>query len=380
MANNLTGLIKPIYASLDMLSREMVGMIPSVSISGKAEMAALNQEITYSITEDDADPYDIVPAAQPPALLDSDYGTGAMKITKVQGKRFYWTGDDEARLDSGVLTELQNNKILANMRKLVNKIEADLAGLYVHASRAYGTAGTTPFVTAGDWTDLARVLQILKDNGAPQTDLRLVLNTSAGANLLGNQSRVDLIGTDNPLLRGIIENRMNFQIRESAQIISHTKGTGTGYLVNNASGIAVAATDVAIDTGSGTVLAGDIVNFADAGTWNYVVGTGVAAAGTIAINKPGVRQAIVDGKAMTIGNSYAANMAFSQSAIHLLSRLPLLPTSGDVAVDEMMVADPVSGIQFRVAMYKGYHANQIEISTAWGVKAVKPEHITLLLG
>lgn len=380
MANTLTGLIQPIYASVDMLSREMVGMIPSVTVNGEAEMAALNQDITYPIVEDDVSPYDVTPAATPPALLDSSYGTGTMKITKVRAKRFYWTGDDEARVNSGVLTELQNNKILAAMRKLVNEIEADLAGLYVYASRAYGTAGTTPFATAGDWTELANVLKILKDNGAPTTDLRLVLNTAAGANLLGKQSRVDLIGTDNPLVRGIIENRMNFQIRESAQIISHAKGAGTGYLVNNASGITVAATDVAIDTGSGTVLAGDIVNFADAGTWNYVVGTGVAAAGTIALNKPGVRQAIVDGKAMTIGNHYAANMAFSQSAIHLLSRLPKVPTDGDVAVDEMMVSDPVSGIQFRVAMYKGYHANQIEISTAWGVKAVKPEHIALLLG
>ena len=74
------------------------------------------------------------------------------------------------------------------------------------------------------------------------------------------------------------------------------------------------------------------------------------------------------------------SMAFDRSAIHLLARLPKLPTGGDAAVDEYIMVDPLSGLPFRIALYKGYHANQIAISCAWGVKAVKPPNIALLLG
>jgi hypothetical protein len=73
-------------------------------------------------------------------------------------------------------------------------------------------------------------------------------------------------------------------------------------------------------------------------------------------------------------------MCFDRSAIHLLARLPKLPSGGDQADDEYIMVDPISGIPFRIALYRGYMANQIAIQVAWGVKAVKPEHIAILLG
>ena len=81
-----------------------------------------------------------------------------------------------------------------------------------------------------------------------------------------------------------------------------------------------------------------------------------------------------------MGSAYAANLAFDRSAIHLLARLPKSPEGGDVAQDEYIMVDAISGIPFRIALYKGYYANQIEVSVAWGVKAVKSEHIAILLG
>jgi len=377
MANTLTGLIQYIYDSVDHVSREMVGMIPAVYKNSKADMVAKNQDITYDIVPA-ASAYDVTPSSSIPALDATTVGTGTMAIDKARAVKFHWTGEDEAAIGREAKAGIQNNKFAQAFRTLSGEMEGDLSGLYVHASRAYGTAGTTPFATAGDFSDAAEVAKILKDNGAPESDLQLVINTDAGAKILGKQSQVHMVGSDDPLRRGVLLDIANMQIRESAKIKSHTKGTGSLYVTSGAT--AEGVTDIALITGSGTVLAGDVATFAADGANKYIVGTGIAAPGTISLNEPGARVTIPDANALTVGASYAANMAFSRDAIHLLTRLPKMPEGGDAADDIMIVQDPVSGIFFQVAMYRAYRAVLIEVAVAWGVKAAKSEHIALLLG
>jgi len=266
------------------------------------------------------------------------------------------------------------------MRTLANEIEADmLTELYQNASRAYGTAGTTPFGTNFD--EVANIRQILVDNGCPVDQLTMVMNTTAGTSLrnLAQLQKANEAGSASLLRQGVLLDLQGIALKESAGVQSHTKGTGTGYLVNNGAGILAGGTAIATDTGSGTVLAGDIVTFAADSANKYVVNTALSG-GSFAIGDNGAQVAIADNNAITVGGSYAANVAFRRTAAELVIRPPAVPDGGDLADDAMIVQDPWSGLTFEIRVYNGYRKRMFEVAAAWGVKAWKPEHIAVLLG
>lgn len=382
MANTLTGLIPFIYDTVDVVSREQVGLIPSVYKNATAEQVAKDQNITYDVVPA-ATAYDVTPSNSIPALDSTTVGTGTMTINKSRAVKFHWTGEDETAIGRDAKQAISNNKFSQAFRTLANEMEDDLAALYAASSRAYGTAGTTPFGTAGVFTDASFVRKLLVDNGAPETDLKLVVNTAAGANIRGYQSQAQMMAQSGTLRQGVLYDVHGFEIRESAKIKSHTKGTGASGTISNA-GHALGATDLALTAiGTGTIVAGDVLTFAG-DTNKYVVTTGdtnISDGGTITIGAPGLQVAMSAAtQAITWTANYSANMAFSRSAIHLLTRLPKMPEGGDIADDVIIVQDPVSGIFFQVALYRAYRSVLIEVAVAWGVKAAKPEHMHLLLG
>ena len=126
------------------------------------------------------------------------------------------------------------------------------------------------------------------------------------------------------------------------------------------------------------IIDGDIITFAGDAN-KYVVATAVSG-GLLTIAKPGLRQAVADNAAITVGNSYTANMAFHRSSLILATRAPALPVEGDMADDRMLITDPRSGLTFEVALYKQYRQVRYEMSLAWGSQLIKPEHSALLLG
>lgn len=380
MANTLTGLIPTVYAALDVVSRELVGFIPSVTMDGGVERAALNQTVLVPLAPPAA-AEDITPGQLPPDTGDQTIGNTPITITKSRAVPFRWTGEEQRGVNTGPGTQsIRTGQIAQCFRTLANEIEGDLAGLYVRASRAFGTAGTPPF-NAATLADAAETLKMLKDNGAPENDLQLIINTAAGVKLrvIPNLTRANEAGGDALLRQGILLDIFGMAIRESAQNKLHTKGTGTGYLVNNGAGLAVGATTVATDTGTGTIVAGDVVTFAADAVNKYVVATALSA-GSFTIGAPGIRVAIPDNNAITVGNNYAANMAFHRGAMILAARPPALPEGGDLAADRTIITDPRSGLSFELAMYPQYRRMRYEISLAWGVADIKAEHTMILLG
>jgi len=388
--NTLTNLIPTLYESLDLVSRELVGFIPAVSRHSSAQRAALNQTVRVPIAPASG-AVSITPANVAPDSGGQTIAYADISISKQYAVPVQWTGDEEKSLQPGQPSNIMRDQFSQAMRTLVNLIEVDLASLYTYASRAYGTAGTAPF--GSSLTDAAQIKKILDDNGCPDDGNRsIVLGSTAGVNLrsLTGLNAQYAAGTDATLRQGILLPLFGLGIRESAAIKSHTKGTGTGYVIV-AAGEVAGQTTISMDGGnSGTIKAGDIVTFGTGGgagtgadyDTKYVVNAdgAAAAAKDIVINKPGLLVARVNDDACTVGASYTANMAFHKSAIQLVTRAPFMPTVGDFADDVIEISDPVSGLAFQVAMYKQYRQVHYEVGIAWGFAAIKPENICLLIG
>lgn len=377
--NTITSIVPDIYEALDVVSRELTGLIPAVTMNTSAARAGKGQSIVVDV-EPTGNGVDVTPAMTTPEPTGQTSGSKIMTIDKSRAYEFGFVGEDQLKLQTGPgYMGVRANKIAQAIRGLVNEVETDLGALHTKFSRAYGTAGATPFGTANDYTDASNVMKILKDNGAPGSDNQLVINTSAGANFIGKQSAVNAAGTDSMLRQGVLLDLAGMPLRESAQINTAAAGTGTSYTSNTA-GYAVGATAITLITGTGTVLAGDVVTFAG-DTNKYVVAAGVAAPGVITLAAPGLRQALAaSAVAMTIVAASARNMAFNRSALVLVTRAPARPEEGDMASDVMIITDPRSGLSLEFSLYKGYRKVRYEVALAWGADVIKPEHTALLLG
>lgn len=386
MANTLTDLIPDLYKALDVVSRELVGFIPAVTIDADVSRAAKGQDVLSHVVPANSAGFDITPAMAIPAAADQTIGKTKVTINKSRGYPFSWNGVEQRGLNTGAgYASIRSNQMAQAMRALVNEMESDLAALHAKTSRAYGTATTTPFATAGDFTDASEVLRILKDNGSPQSDNQLVINTAAGAKMIGKQAAANLQGSDSILRQGILLETAGLAIRESAQVKTFTAGTVT---LGTVTGVeAVGATALGVTTGATTgsiiLTAGDIITIAGDGN-KYVVAEavtiGAGTTGTVTIAAPGLRKATAGSDVITIVATSARNMAFARSAIVLATRLPERPEEGDMATDVMTITDDRSGLAFEVAIYPGQRMVRYEISAAWGVAMVKPEHSAILLG
>lgn len=380
MANVLTDLAADIYRAADIVGRELVGFIPASTVNASDEQVAVGQNVR-SFATPSATAVTISPSMTIPEGTDQTLTNKTLTLTNQRGVQIPYTGEDVRFLDGGAGYEtVYGAQIQQAMRTLVNEMEADLAEeAYKNASRAVGTAGTTPF--GSNFNTVAEARQILADNGMPTNDGRtsLVMNTAAGTNLrnLSTLNQVNTSGDIELLRRGTMMDLMGVMLKESGQVQDHTKGTGTSYLVNNASA-AIGDTTIPADGGSGTVLAGDIITIAG-DTNNYVVNTALTG-GNIVIGDTGLRVAVADNAAITVGNNYTANIMMHQAGMELVMRAPAKPVGGDAAEDVLIIQDPTSGLVFEVAVYKGFNKAMIQVGAVWGYKAWNSDAIAVLMG
>lgn len=382
MPNVLTNMAPDIFRRADRVARELVGFIPSVTINGGAEAAAFNDTVRSFATRAPTSSSTYAPSMTIPEGTDQTIDTLTMVLDQYVKVDVPWTGEDIAHVDNGFgHTAVFDDQITQVIRKMANTVEAHVATVaYQGASRAFGTAGTTPFATTFD--EVANIRQILVDNGMPMDGTNsLVFNTNAGTKMrnLSTLYKANESGSDRMLRQGELLNLHGFMFKESAQVASVVKGTGAAY-TTTAAGFAVGITSIPIITGTGTVLTGDVVTFAG-DTNKYVVATGVAAPGTIVLASPGLRQAIpAAATAMTIGGNYTGNVGLWAGAIELAIRPPKKPAGGDAASDAMIVSDPRSGLSFMLSLYKGFNKQVLIAEAFYKAKVWKPDGVAILLG
>jgi len=379
MSNTFTDLYPHIYTALNVVSRERIGFIPAVANDSKSDQVAVGQQVIASVVPA-MTAGNTSPSAYPQVGQDRNVDNVQVEITKSRQVSFNLTGEQQAGLGQFNNMTIEAQTFAQAFRTLSNEIESDLAGEYVNASRANGTAGTTPFATQDDLTNLTQTMAILDENGAPKSDRHIILNSNAGATLLGKQPamfKVNQAGTELSRQQAQFQEMFGAQIGISAQVNTHSGGNGSGYQLNGA--VSKGDTSIVVDTGTGSINAGDVITLAG-GTDQYVVTSGVSAPGTITIGKPGAVQDYASTAAVDIVGNYSANMAFSRDAVLLATRTPYITSRGDAAQDRTYVTDPTSGLTFEVSYYPQYREGTFFVGIAWGYKTIKQQHQALLLG
>lgn len=382
---SLTGLTELIYKARDQVAREATGFIQGCMINSDPGGVSINGTVTSIRTQEPSLNTSYTPAMTVPAATDITTSTESMTIGQVANVQIPLKGETVRQLNNTAGRDAFQTLISQSIRKIVNTIEARIGVVAKNgASRAVGTAGTTPF--ASNANTIAQLRQILQDNGCPLVDgdLSLVIDSSAGVNLrnLSNLYKANEAGTDATLRRGELLNLHNFSIRETAGIASHTAGTASSATTDNA-GYAVGARTLTLaSAGTGTLLAGDVVTFAGDSN-KYVLYSGdadVSSGGTFVLNHPGLRVAMSAAtKAITVGSAYVGNIGFHRSAIELVMRPIAMPEGGD-AGQHTTVYDDKTGLVFDVGLYLGRGMNMLEITTVYEAKVWKPEFVATLLG
>lgn len=377
----LTTLAPVLFSAAQNVSAEPAGILDAINATWDDKGVAKGDsvKVPYAPVQKTTD---FAPANVSPLGEDQTAGAVSVKITQSKKTQpMVLTGEQIRSLENGGnYQEWVRQWAEQSMRSLRNLAEADAAAaIKIGASRAVGTAGTTPFAT--DLDLIVDVKQVLRDNGCPFSDPQLVINSAAAAKLqkLGIYQQAYAAGSDEERRSGLYKPQFGFQLRDSAGISLHTSGSASSYVTDTAADQAAGTTAIIVDTGTDDINAGDIFSIADGGGHYYVVASALtgATAGTLNINRPGAKQLIVRNKALTFTADYTPSLAFERSAVVGIMRPPLIPSNP--TIKQMVISDKFghSYLMLEIAQY-----GQViwEMHLAYGFKVVQPEHVALILG
>lgn len=376
MPNVFTSLAPVLFSAAQEVAGEPFGAVDSVNANFDNKGVAIGDAVTVPVAPVRA-ASDYTPSMTTTAGADATASTVSVSITKNRHVSWNLTGEQIRSLQNGGNYEEWVRQLIAQgMRTLRNEAEADCCvAIKQGASRVVGTAGTTPFASNLDVLVDAR--KVLRDNGAPMADLQFLMDTAAGTRALklGIIQQAYQAGSDQERRQGVFLRQFGFMIKESAGITLHTAGTGASYLTNSAA-LTTGVTTIPADTGSGTILAGDVVSFAADSTNKFAVNTALAG-GSFAIGNPGLRSSIADNNAITVGGNYTPNLAFERNAVVAVMRPPLIPANANI--QQRTISDS-RGMTYLLVQVVGDGMVTWRLHLAWGFKVVQSEFVAIVMG
>lgn len=385
MANVLTNLASDLQRSAEIVGRSAVGFLPSVTINGGSEAVAQGQTVRAFTTVEGTINTSVTPSMTIPEGDDNTVGSDTLTLNQTVNCKIPFTGEDRLFLDGGSggnlgpgFQTVYGALIARKMNGMMKNVESHLATVcYQAASRAVGTAGTTPF--GSNFNTVAEARQILFDNDMwiDDNSTSLIVNSDASVNLrnLAQLQKANESGGTELLRQGELLNLQGVMLKESSQISAHTKGTGASYQTSAA--LAEGDTTIAVDTGTGTIVAGDIVTFAGS-SHKYVV-TAALSGGSFTIGGPGIQEAVADNTAVTVGANHTPNVVLRQEAVELAFR-PMASPMASAASEQMVIQDPHSGLAWQVEVYGGYKKAMVDITAIYQAKVWTKDAVALLLG
>ena len=375
MPNTLTALQPILFSAAQQVSAEPFGVVSAINANFDDQGVAKGDTVKVPVAPTRA-AVDFEPGNVAATGADATAEDVGVQITASKKVSWHLTGEQQRSLDNGATSAEWIRQLVAQgMRTLRNSAEQDCANaIKVGASRAVGSGGTAPF--GSNINAIADVRKVLADNGAPLTDLQLCMDTAGGTAMrkLGIIQQADQAGTADERRSGNLLRQFGFEIRESAGIKLHTKGTGEDYVTSGST--AVSVRNVTLATGTGTVLPGDVVTFAADNVNKYVVNGGVEAPGVITLGRPGALMTIATANAMTVGANYTPMLAFERGAVVGVMRPPIMPQNP--TIQQMLISDGM-GMTYLMLDISQYGQRTWELHLAWGFKVVQGEHVAILL-
>ena len=280
---------------------------------------------------------------------------------------FYLTDKDLAEVMSGTIPMQASEAV----KSIANNIDQHILGLYSGIYGWAGTAQTTPFAT--NTAEATQTRKVLNNQLAPVSDRRMVIDPDAEANALELRAFQDVSyrGDQQGIINGQIGRKLGFDWYMDQNVASHTAGTAAGYLVDQAD-VAIGDTTVNIDTGTGTLVAGDI--FTVAGDDQTYVVTSAASGGddtTLAFS-PAAKVAWEDNAALSFKGSHTVNLGFHRDAFALAIR-PLESVADGLGNQIQSATDPVSGVSMRLEVSREHKRTRWSFDVLYGAALVRAE-------
>lgn len=367
MANTLTEVIPKLLAQ-GLLALRQQAIMPRLVNRGYEVMAGQKGSTVDIPIPSAVTVQDVTPAATPPSTADVAPTRVSIALSSWKEAPFYLTDKDMLESMMGTIPMQASEAVKA----IANQLDADIMALYKDVYGFAGTAATTPFATdVSAYTAGAR--KILNQQLAPMDDRRVVLDPAAEANALGLRAfqdasfRADTAG----IINGQIGTKLGADWFMDQNVVSHVAGTNNqAYLINNGAGYPTGTKTVTTDTGTGTILAGDILSFSGV-TGTYVVVSTVGGGTVTSITfEPGLAGAVVDNATITGKASHVVNLAFHRD----FAALAMRPFEGadplGLGIFKSAI-DPVSGLVLRLEVSREHKRTRFSYDVLYGVKTVR---------